>query len=42
MSSVDRKLIEAEERERAWIAKELHDDFNQRMALICVNLERSQ
>lgn len=39
MSTVDRKLIEAEERERAWIARELHDDFNQRMALVCVNLE---
>lgn len=38
MSTVDRKLIEAEERERAWIARELHDDFNQRMALVCVNL----
>lgn len=40
MSSVDRKLIEAEERERAWIARELHDDFNQRMALVSVNLEQ--
>ena len=39
MSTVDRKLIEAEERERAWIARELHDDFNQRMALVSVNLE---
>lgn len=42
MSTVDRKLIEAEERERAWIARELHDDFSQRMALVCVNLERLQ
>lgn len=40
ISTVDRKLIEAEDRERAWIARELHDDFNQRMALVCVNLER--
>ena len=40
MSTVDRKLIEAEERERAWIARELHDDFNQRMALVSVNLEQ--
>jgi signal transduction histidine kinase len=42
MSTVDRKLIEAEERERAWIARELHDDFNQRMALVSVNLEHLQ
>lgn len=40
MSTVDRKLIEGEERERTWIARELHDDFNQRMALVCVNLDR--
>ena len=39
MSTVDRKLIEAEERERAWIARELHDDFEQRMALVSVNLD---
>ena len=31
ISTVDRKLIEAEERERVRIARELHDDFNQRM-----------
>jgi signal transduction histidine kinase len=42
MSTVDRKLIEAEERERAWIARELHDDFNQRIALVSVNLEHLQ
>jgi len=34
MSTVDRKLIEVEERERAWIARELHDDFSQRMAIV--------
>lgn len=42
MSTVDRKLIEAEERERVWIARELHDDFNQRMALVGVNLDHLQ
>ena len=42
ISTVDRKLIEAEDRERAWIARELHDDFNQRMALLCIDLERVQ
>ena len=40
MSTVDRKLIEAEERERAWIARELHDDFSQRMALVSLNLQQ--
>jgi len=39
LSSVSRKLIEAHEEERAWIARELHDDINQRMALLGVNLE---
>ena len=42
LTTVDRKLVEAEERERVWIARELHDDFNQRMALVCVNLEQLQ
>ena len=42
ISTVDRKLVEAEERERTWIARELHDDFNQRMALVGVNLDRLQ
>jgi len=42
MSSVDRRLVEAEERERVWIARELHDDFNQRIALVSVNLEHLQ
>ncbi|HXY07750.1 MAG TPA: PAS domain S-box protein [Terriglobales bacterium] len=40
LSSVSRKLIEAHEEERARIARELHDDFNQRVALVAVNLER--
>lgn len=39
LSSVSRKLIEAHEEERSWIARELHDDFSQRIALLTVNLE---
>lgn len=33
------KLIEAQERERRRIARELHDDFNQRLAALSVQLE---
>ena len=43
VSSVSRKLIEAHEEERRWLARELHDDINQRIALLAVelgNLER--
>ena len=40
LSDMSRKLIEAHEQERTWIARELHDDFNQRIALLTVNLER--
>ena len=39
LSSVSRRLIEAHEEERAWIARELHDDINQRLALLAVNME---
>jgi PAS domain S-box-containing protein len=42
LSDMSRKLIEAQERERTWIARELHDDINQRIALISVNLEGLQ
>jgi PAS domain S-box-containing protein len=38
LSSVSRRLIEAQETERTRIARELHDDVNQRIALIGVNL----
>ncbi len=40
MSSVSRKLIEAQENERARIARELHDDIGQRLALLSVTLEQ--
>jgi signal transduction histidine kinase len=33
-------LIEAHEEERTWIARELHDDIAQRIALVAVELER--
>jgi PAS domain S-box-containing protein len=34
------RLIRAQEEERCRIARELHDDFNQRLALLAVGLER--
>jgi PAS domain S-box-containing protein len=37
--TVSRRLIEAHEEERSWLARELHDDVNQRLALIAVNLD---
>jgi PAS domain S-box-containing protein len=40
LSTVSRRLIEAHEEERTRIARELHDDINQRIALLAVNLER--
>jgi PAS domain S-box-containing protein len=38
LSTVSRKLIEAHEEERTRIARELHDDINQRLALLAVKL----
>ena len=40
LADIGRKLIEAHEEERTWIARELHDDVNQRMALLAVELDR--
>jgi signal transduction histidine kinase len=40
LSSVSRRLIEAQEQERARIARELHDDWSQRMALLQIRLEQ--
>ncbi len=40
LADVGRKLIEAHEEERTWIARELHDDINQRMALLAIELDR--
>jgi len=39
LESLTRKLIEAQEEERKRIARELHDDFNQRLASLAVELE---
>ncbi|HEY2457679.1 MAG TPA: PAS domain S-box protein [Candidatus Acidoferrum sp.] len=39
LSDMSRRLIEAHEEERTWIARELHDDINQRLALLAVNLQ---
>ena len=36
------RLIEAQEQERARIGRELHDDVNQRLAMLAVELERLQ
>src|SRR6202008_3262516 len=38
LANMGRKLIEAHEEERTWIARELHDDINQRIALVSANL----
>jgi signal transduction histidine kinase/integral membrane sensor domain MASE1 len=38
ISSVSRRLIEAHEEERTRIARDLHDDINQRLALVAVGL----
>ena len=40
LSTVSQRLIEAHEEERTRIARELHDDINQRLALLAVNLDR--
>jgi PAS domain S-box-containing protein len=42
LGSVGRRLIEAHEEERAWIARELHDDVNQRLALLAIELQRTK
>jgi PAS domain S-box-containing protein len=39
LSSVSSRLIEAQEQERARIARDLHDDINQRLAMLANDLE---
>ena len=39
LSNVNVKLIEAHEEERVWIARELHDDLNQRVAFLGISLD---
>ena len=40
LSSLSRRLIQAQEAERARIARDLHDDIGQRLALLTVTLEQ--
>jgi signal transduction histidine kinase len=40
LARVSRKLIEAQEQERVRIARELHDDIGQRLALLTIELEQ--
>jgi PAS domain S-box-containing protein len=40
LSSVSRRLIQTQEAERARIARDLHDDIGQRLALLSMTLER--
>lgn len=40
LATVGRRLIEAQEHERTRISRELHDDINQRLALLAVELDR--
>jgi PAS domain S-box-containing protein len=42
LSTVNQRLIEAQEEERTRIARELHDDINQRLALLAVKLQSLQ
>jgi len=42
LAGVSGKLIEAQEQERTRIARELHDDINQRIAMVAVDLDRLQ
>lgn len=39
LSIVSRKLIEAHEQERAWLARELHDNISHRLCLLIMRLE---
>ncbi|HXW55019.1 MAG TPA: PAS domain S-box protein, partial [Candidatus Cybelea sp.] len=40
LSDLSRKLIESQEQERARIGRELHDDINQRLAILSLELEQ--
>lgn len=40
LAGVGRRLIAAQEKERSWVARELHDDINQRIALLAIELAR--
>jgi PAS domain S-box-containing protein len=40
LSGMTRKLVEAQEQERARIARELHDDITQRLVILAIEIER--
>src|SRR5215510_1799245 len=40
LTSLSGHLIEAQEEERRRIARELHDDYNQRLAMLAIDLEK--
>jgi signal transduction histidine kinase len=40
LAGVSRRLIEAQEKERTRIARELHDDISQRLALLAIGLDQ--
>jgi PAS domain S-box-containing protein len=42
LSAMSRKLIDSQEQERARIGRELHDDINQRLAMVSVEVQRLQ
>jgi PAS domain S-box-containing protein len=42
LSGMSRKLLEAQEQERARIARELHDDIGQRLAMLTIDLDQVQ
>jgi len=42
LSDMARKLVESQEQERARIGRELHDDVNQRLAMLSLKLEQLQ
>ena len=39
LSGLSQRLIETQEEERARVARELHDDINQRISLLALNLD---
>jgi signal transduction histidine kinase len=41
LASVSRRLIEAQEQERSRIARELHDDIGQRLAILALSWPNS-
>jgi PAS domain S-box-containing protein len=42
LADISRRLLQAQERERSRIARELHDDINQRLSMLAVELEQLQ